>query len=66
MDIESKRRSIVKSLTYRAFTTIILGLLTFVLTENLYQTSIISIAFAILATIAYYAHERMWNKIKWK
>ncbi|HJT46668.1 MAG TPA: DUF2061 domain-containing protein [Nitrososphaeraceae archaeon] len=66
MVAESKRRSIVKTLTYRAVTTIILAVMTFVLTGNLYQTSIISILFAILATIAYYIHERIWTKIEWQ
>jgi uncharacterized membrane protein len=66
MVIESRRRSIVKTLSYRVIVTVILVVVTFVFTGSLYQTSAISIVFALLATIAYYVHERVWTTIKWK
>ena len=66
MVIESRRRSIVKTLSYRVIVTVILAIVTFVFTGSLYQTSAISIVFAVLATTAYYIHERVWTTIKWK
>jgi uncharacterized membrane protein len=59
MVIESRRRSIVKTLSYRVIVTVILAVVTFVFTGSLHQTSTISIVFALLATIAYYVHERV-------
>jgi len=34
-------------------------------TNNIYETSVITIIFNVLATIIYYFHERMWGKIRW-
>lgn len=66
MAVASRRRSIVKTLSYRAIVTVILAVVTFVFTGNLYQTSTIAIVFGILATLTYYLHERLWNKINWR
>jgi uncharacterized membrane protein len=60
MAIASRRRSIVKTLSYRAIVTVILAV------GNLYQTSTIAIVFGILATLTYYLHERLWSRIHWK
>jgi uncharacterized membrane protein len=62
----SRRRSVVKTLSYRAIVSVILAVVTFVFTGNLYQTSTIAIVFGILATATYYLHERLWSKIQWK
>jgi uncharacterized membrane protein len=66
MVIASRRRSFVKTLSYRAIVSVILAIITFIYTGNLYQTSTIAIVFGILATLTYYLHERIWNKISWK
>jgi uncharacterized membrane protein len=66
MAVASRRRSIVKTLSYRAIVTVILAVVTFVFTGNLYQTSTIAIVFGILATLTYYLHERLWSKINWR
>ena len=66
MAIASRRRSIVKTLSYRAIVTVILAVVTFGFTGNLYQTSTIAIVFGVLATLTYYLHERLWSRIQWK
>lgn len=66
MAVASRRRSIVKTLSYRAIVTVILAVVTFVFTGNLYQTSTIAIVFGILATLTYYLHERLWSMINWR
>jgi adenylylsulfate kinase len=60
---ESKKRSILKALTYRAILTVILAIITWFFTGDLFQTSGITIVFSIISTITYYLHERMWIKI---
>jgi uncharacterized membrane protein len=62
---ETKKRSIVKTISYRAILTVVLAVITYAYTGNLVQTSGITIIFSAVATIIYYAHERMWTKIAW-
>jgi uncharacterized membrane protein len=62
---ESKKRSIVKTISYRAILIVVLAVITYIFTGNLVQTSGITIIFSVIATIAYYAHERLWTKIAW-
>jgi uncharacterized membrane protein len=63
--VETQKRSFVKSITYRTAATIVLVVSSWIFTEDFFQTSAITISFTILATIVYYFHERIWDKIKW-
>ncbi|MGB7883580.1 MAG: DUF2061 domain-containing protein [Nitrososphaeraceae archaeon] len=60
---ESRKKSILKTVSYRAILTLVLALITFAFTGNLVETSGITIIFSVLATIIYYIHERIWAKI---
>lgn len=62
---ESRKRSIVKMLTYRAILTALLAIISWIFTGNLGQTTVITIVFSVSATAIYYLHERVWNGIKW-
>jgi uncharacterized membrane protein len=64
--MESKKRTIIRAISYRALVTAILGVLSWTFTANASQTTIITVAYAILATIGYYGHERIWNRISWE
>ena len=64
--MESKKRTIVKALSYRALVTAILAVISWTFTSNADQTTIITVVYAILATIGYYGHERIWNGIGWQ
>jgi uncharacterized membrane protein len=55
----------VKAISYRMCVTIILAVLSWIFTGNANQTTFITTIYAILATIAYYGHERIWNGIGW-
>jgi len=65
MPMNSKKRTLAKTAVYRGSTTLLLFVLLWLFTEDIYETSLITIAFNIVATIIYYFHERMWEKIKW-
>jgi uncharacterized membrane protein len=65
MNMESKRRAIVKAMSYRGMVTAILAALSWTFTASADQTTLITVAYAILATIGYYGHERVWNRILW-
>ncbi|MFB5608307.1 MAG: DUF2061 domain-containing protein [Candidatus Nitrosomaritimum yanchengensis] len=55
----------MKTIVYRGSTTILLFVLTWLYTGNLYETSLITIIFNVIATAIYYIHERIWQKINW-
>ena len=48
---ESRKRSIVKMLTYRAILTALLAIISWIFTGDLGQTTIITIVFSVSATI---------------
>ncbi len=64
--MESKKRTIIKAMTYRGLVTALLAILSWIFTSNADQTTAITSAYAILATVGYYAHERLWNRIVWQ
>jgi len=63
--VESQKRTLVKTCIYRGFTTTALFVISWMYTGNFVDTSIITILFNIVATVFYYAHERLWLKSKW-
>ena len=65
MYMETRKRSVVKMIVYRAILTALLAVITWLFTGNTGQTTIITIVFSISATAFYYVHERVWNGITW-
>ena len=63
--MESQKRTLVKTATYRSSTVVLLFVTTWMYTGNIGDSSIITIAFNGAATAFYYYHERIWNKMKW-
>ena len=65
MKSESRKRSLVKMIVYRAILTVLLAVISWIFTGDTGQTTIITIIFSISATAIYYLHERVWNGIRW-
>jgi uncharacterized membrane protein len=63
--METRKRSIVKSITFRIIATIITMLLVWIFTKDIVLSSSIGILEVILKLIAYYLHERAWSFISW-
>jgi uncharacterized membrane protein len=63
--LESKKRTLAKTAVYRGSITVLLFTLLWAFTNNLYETSLVTIIFNVAATIIYYFHERMWGRINW-
>jgi uncharacterized membrane protein len=62
---EKVRRSVVKSVTFRALVMIADGFIIFALT-NSYKIAISVILLSNLSsTIIYFFHERAWDKVSW-
>ena len=63
--MDSTKRTLAKTAVYRGSITVLLFGLLWIFTGNIYETSLVTIVFNVVATIIYYFHERMWGKIQW-
>lgn len=63
--MESHARSWAKSVTWRVIGIIILGGISYAITRNWQQTTVITVIFHSLRLILYYFHERAWERISW-
>ena len=61
--VESHFRSIVKAITWRAGGTIVTFTVAWVLTGNIDLAARIGILDTLLKLGAFYAHERIWNRL---
>jgi len=63
--MDSTKRTLAKTAVYRGSITVLLFTLLWLFTKNIYDTSLVTIVFNVAATIIYYFHERMWDRITW-
>jgi uncharacterized membrane protein len=64
-DMDSKKRSIAKSVSWRILGIIILGIIAYAVTGNFKEMTIITIIFHGIRLVLYYFHERLWERISW-
>ncbi len=64
--METRKRSVVKSIIWRIVGIIILALVTFTYTRNWMQTGWITVLHHGVFLIVYYLHERFYLHIDWK
>lgn len=62
----TKKRSIVKTITFRVIATIATVLLVWIFTGNISLAGIVGGIDLLVKTILYYFHERAWSKIAWE
>ena len=62
---ETRKRSIVKSVTWRAICVVVSILTSFVLTGKWDIAVTIGTVYNVITMILYYFHERLWNKVNW-
>lgn len=63
--MDSRARSITKAVTWRIIATIVTGAVAYIFTSTLRSSIELTVTVMILSTIAYYLHERAWNKVVW-
>ena len=63
--MESRKRTLIRTITYRIIVTIVLAVISLVYTGNAFQATAITIVYSILATLVHYVHDRIWFKVKW-
>jgi len=62
---DKKRRTIAKTISWRLIATLITGIAVYTITGSISISLTSAMWINMVKTIAYYFHERMWEKIKW-
>ena len=62
---DTRKRIILKSISYRIWGTIITMLIVFLFTGRLDFSLGAGVLEVLFKTLMYYLHERAWNKTKW-
>ena len=62
---ETKKRTVVRMLTYRLTAWLFTIFWTYLFTGNLGEATGFATVLHILLSVDYYIHERIWLKIKW-
>ena len=65
MSIDLKKRTIIKTLTWRVTASLTTFLIAWILTSDLLIGISIGSVEAIAKIFLYYFHERIWNNISW-
>lgn len=63
--METNKRSIVKTITWRLTGSGATFLISLLISGNVAMAGTIAVIQLVANTILYYAHERIWNKFKW-
>lgn len=61
--IESKKRSLLKAISYRVICVISMMVITLLITKNVSQSVYITVVFQTIQTALYYLHERLWAQL---
>lgn len=62
---ETRKRSILKSITWRLICILVSILTSFLLTGKWDIAVAIGTIYNVITMILYYFHERIWNRVKW-
>ena len=63
--ITERKRTLASAITYRVVSTLLLMVITYLISGVLFDSLVITLTFAILATIVYYFNERAWERSGW-
>ena len=63
--MESRKRSWAKSVTWRVIGIFLLGAITYLVTGNWKEMTVITLLFHGIRVVLYYYHERLWQRISW-
>jgi uncharacterized membrane protein len=63
--IETRKRTIVRGVSYRLSAWLFTILWTYLFTGNIAEATGFSTILHLLLSVDYYVHERMWLRVKW-
>ncbi|WP_372776655.1 DUF2061 domain-containing protein [Mangrovibacterium sp.] len=61
--MESRKRSVLKAISYRVICIISMMVITLLITKNVSQSLYITVVFQSIQTLLYYLHERLWARV---
>jgi len=64
--IETRKRSLIKSITWRVICIITSIVTAYVLTGRIDVSVAIGTVYNAITMVLYYFHERLWNKLEWE
>jgi len=65
ISFETHTRAWIKSIVWRLFGIVILGAISWIITNSWREMSLITILFHSIRVVLYYLHERIWDRIHW-
>ena len=63
--MDTKARSWAKSVVWRVVGIVVLGAVSYAITGNWKQMTLITVLFHSIRVVLYYYHERVWERVKW-
>ena len=60
-----RRRTLASAVTYRVTSTILLAGITYLVSGQIFDSAVITVSFAFLATILFYFNDRAWERTDW-
>lgn len=63
--MDTKIRSWAKSIVWRAIGIVLLGVISYLITGDWKEMTVITALFHSIRVILYYFHERLWERISW-
>ena len=63
--MDTKRRSFLKSLTWRVFATVLMTFITYLFIGSLTAAGLLTVIYQTIQVFMYYFHERLWHYVSW-
>ena len=63
--VDTKKRSVIKAISWRLFAVIALSAVALLTTQDLKTASIITVIYHSIQIVFYFLHERWWNNTTW-
>jgi uncharacterized membrane protein len=63
--METRKRSMMKSITWRIVGVVLLSGITWLVTRDWKDSTIITVVFHSIRMVMYYFHERIWLRVNW-
>jgi uncharacterized membrane protein len=60
-----RRRTLASAVTYRVASTLLLMVITYAVAGQLFESAVITLSFAFLATVVFYMNDRAWERTDW-
>jgi adenylylsulfate kinase len=63
--IDARKRALAKAFTWRLVAIVLLGIITYLLTNDLKTVTYVTLFYHGLQVFIFFLHERVWNYVKW-